>query len=473
MCKRTPDTKMALLHGLITMVCIGAVASTVSTDTSDVLFRDDFSGQLLKKAWEVTYQSVSPGLQQMRGLLVVKHSTSWYLPSQRISVAKYPNGVRLSADLFFYPRPGFEWIQTGNPYPLGLQNETGGVGTAYARFAFIDSDRDRHTDTIRFESKSGDRRFATDLAGYNPAADESFHRFVIDWQPDEVKAYFDGKLFATHKISIEEPLWVVGRNEYVNVLMDRFELARLGPKSGPPRAASSPNTRKGRVTRHRPDQVRYWYLQGLHYEAYQIEQMFPPGIVTVSEAWSDGMLPPLPPIRYEELIKYEAAIIANVDLTTLGPVGKRILRDYVRNGGGLLVLGGKGAYASGGWRGSIMEEMLPVRLDRDPWDIEELKAGELKRGAAHWITEGLSLSGKPRAEYVHKVAGVKSGAKVLLNAGDKPFLVLWEKDGGRVACILGTPYGSAKDNYFGAECWGELVKRALLWLGHRNERRER
>ena len=435
-----------------------------------VLFRDDFSGRSLSPAWVKTYEpyEVRPGLIQVRGLFLARHSVSWYVPSHEITIAHHRHGVRLAADVFFYPRPGFEWHQTGAPHPLGFQNSKGGVGTAYARFTFVDADRDKFTDTLRFETKSGDRRFSTDLAGYNPATDNHLHRLAIDWKPGEVKACFDGKPFATHKIRIKEPLWVAGRNEYINVLMDNFELVKLGRKPQPPGAAAAFST-KGSATSHaKSDRVRYWYFQGLHHEAYGIEQMFPAGVLTVSEAWSHGMAPPLPPIEYEELVRHDAAIIANADLRTIGPMGKRILRDYLRSGRGMLVLGGKAAYASGGWRGSVMEDVLPVRLSESPRDIEKLENGRLKQGDPHWITEGLDLSMKPRTDFINKVVGVKQGATVLLYAGNRPFLVIWEKDDYRVACILGTPYGSGEAIYFGWDGWNGLVRRTLLWLGRRD-----
>ena len=70
-------------------------------------------------------------------------------------------------------------------------------------------------------------------------------------------------------------------------------------------------------------------------------------------------------------------------------------------------------------------------------------------------------------EFVHRVAAVKQGAKVLLYAGKKPFLATWETDDGRAACILGTPYGPEAGQYFRWEHWPALMKNILQWLGGR------
>ena len=237
----------------------------------DVLVRDGFAAEKIDPAWVVTYQAreVRPGLRQVSGLLLARHSVVWHRSSPEITLSRDGQGVRLAADLFFYPRPGFEWQQTSNPYPLGFQNDTqGGVGTTYARFSLVDGDGDRYTDTIRFETGSGDGRLATDLAGYNPATNQEFHRFAIDWRPEVITAYFDGKPFARHEIAIAGPLCVASRNEYVNALVDNLELIRLDADSGPPRTVAALTTRDSRARRprsaHLARQAALPRVQGRH-----------------------------------------------------------------------------------------------------------------------------------------------------------------------------------------------------------------
>lgn len=452
---------------LVTAACVSLAAACACARAGEPCFRDDFSAKPLDAAWVVTYDPLPPALEVTRGLLVVKHSSSWYMPSRQMDISKFPSGVRLSADMFFYPRPGFEWEQTGAPYPLGFQDEQGGVGRTYARFALIDINGDRYTDAVEFQAKSGDANYKAFLPGYNPATDQEFHRFAIEWKPAEVAAYFDGKRFAQFSVKIDKPLWVVGRNEYVNVLLDNVTLSELKPGSGVPGDAPEVVSQRGPIARAAPDKIKYWYFEGLGYEAYRIEEMFQAGALTACEAWSQGIRPPLPPVDYDQLAAHDVAIIAGVDLASIGPGGKRLLRDYLRGGGGMLVLGGKVGYACGGWRGSELEQFLPIRLGNANNDLDRMSDGFLTPGESHWITQGLDLSRKPKAEYVNTISGAKEGAKVILKAGERPFLVVWERDGHRVACLLGTPYGAASENYFGWSEWPVLVKRTLLWLGHR------
>jgi Mg-chelatase subunit ChlD len=70
------------------------------------------------------------------------------------------------------------------------------------------------------------------------------------------------------------------------------------------------------------------------------------------------------PGQLEELVKYDAVVLANVDYDELGQDKTEILDNYVKSmGRGLLVTGGDNSYALGGYLGTKLEEMLPVDMD--------------------------------------------------------------------------------------------------------------
>ncbi|MEZ6232925.1 MAG: VWA domain-containing protein [Phycisphaerales bacterium] len=64
------------------------------------------------------------------------------------------------------------------------------------------------------------------------------------------------------------------------------------------------------------------------------------------------------------LQRYDMVVLQNVPADALGPERMELLSAYVRDlGGGLLTLGGRESYGAGGWKGSALEELLPVSLD--------------------------------------------------------------------------------------------------------------
>lgn len=72
------------------------------------------------------------------------------------------------------------------------------------------------------------------------------------------------------------------------------------------------------------------------------------------------------PSSLVELQNYDAVILANVPRGAggLSEEQQRMLASYVHDlGGGLVVVGGPEALGAGGWRGSRLEEILPVELD--------------------------------------------------------------------------------------------------------------
>jgi Ca-activated chloride channel homolog len=78
----------------------------------------------------------------------------------------------------------------------------------------------------------------------------------------------------------------------------------------------------------------------------------------VAESLPDG-LPSLADLRAFDLL-----VLANVPANTLPPGGPRLVRDYVaESGGGLLVLGGDGSFGLGGYDGTPLADVLPLASD--------------------------------------------------------------------------------------------------------------
>jgi Ca-activated chloride channel family protein len=67
--------------------------------------------------------------------------------------------------------------------------------------------------------------------------------------------------------------------------------------------------------------------------------------------------------RDGELGRYDLVVLADVPRAALGDAAMAALDGFVRAGGGLLVAGGTQSFGPGGYTGSRLEAMLPLRLD--------------------------------------------------------------------------------------------------------------
>lgn len=218
---------MKRLFRRIVIGCFATALLALTASSQQVLLKDNFGSDKLGRMWKQTYPE-EPQMRVLNGALEAKWGTVWYIQPKKFSIRDHPAGLRLTADMKFYPQTGYEWKPSSHFHPFGFQNNKGGVGTVYARFSVDDSDRDGTVDSIRFVSKNGGQRYIHLVKGYNPRTDREFHRFRIDWFPDRVEGYLDGRLVAVHVHALAEPLWVVGRNEHGGTILDNFSVMALG-----------------------------------------------------------------------------------------------------------------------------------------------------------------------------------------------------------------------------------------------------
>ncbi len=142
------------------------------------------------------------------------------------------------------------------------------------------------------------------------------------------------------------------------------------------------------------------------------------------------------PQTAEQLGTFSTVVLANMDAPTLGEKNLAMLRDFVQNGGGLVVLGGEWAFQRGGYAGTPLAEMLPVEMpaeDRIPVnrDGEVLQLSETSS-----LPKDLAFTVSPRSFYAHTLTP-KSGATVELRVGDRPAIASGTFGKGRVvACGL-------------------------------------
>ena len=172
------------------------------------------------------------------------------------------------------------------------------------------------------------------------------------------------------------------------------------------------------------------------------------------------------PADYATLFKYDAVLMTAGDGRRLGATGRRMLRDYVHCGGGLVVLGGYVSFGKGRDQGSWLEEILPVTLG-GPWDLAPARDPAL-HGQETGVPECLVFPPhwQPQALWVHQAAP-KPGATVAWTADGKPALVFGKYGNGWVVAVLATDLGKAPDEsrlFFRTPEWPGMLAGILKWV---------
>ncbi len=126
----------------------------------------------------------------------------------------------------------------------------------------------------------------------------------------------------------------------------------------------------------------------------------------------------------------------------------RNIRDYVKNGGSFLMVGGDFSYEDGWYAGTPVSEILPVQLGGAmPWDTAEYHPRLTRQGRRHPITRIGEAGEPPEAVYrrLPKLQGVNSslglmpGAQALLThpslPGNPPVVAIREAGAGRSMAV--------------------------------------
>jgi uncharacterized membrane protein len=131
-------------------------------------------------------------------------------------------------------------------------------------------------------------------------------------------------------------------------------------------------------------------------EAYQVD------------AWLPGSTLPLQPLE-----RYSSVVINNLEASRL-PFSAGDIRTFVERGGGLLTVGGTRAFGLGGYIGTAIEEILPVKL------IEpQTKKKRLNVGVALVIDKSKSMGKDSKIEFARLAA-----IEVLRSLKDDDFITV-------------------------------------------------
>ncbi|HEX5398240.1 MAG TPA: glutamine amidotransferase [Verrucomicrobiae bacterium] len=131
----------------------------------------------------------------------------------------------------------------------------------------------------------------------------------------------------------------------------------------------------------------------------------------------------------EELYRYQAVILGDVEAAFFTHEQQALLQRFVSDrGGGFLMLGGADSFRQGGYAGTPIASMLPVYLDRPTdatlpsmWKLTLTRDGWLQPWTRLRETESeekTRLNSMPPFEVFNPVDGIKPGASVLATVSD-------------------------------------------------------
>ncbi len=202
------------------------------------------------------------------------------------------------------------------------------------------------------------------------------------------------------------------------------------------------------------------------------------------------------PTSRKELFDYDALIIGSLEAAYLSGEQQRMIREFVsERGGTLLMLAGKSGLGDGGWGRTEVAQALPATLEgQQPGFVRQRSSVErsLLGKQAQWLhlneTKGAGNSGAQRAAAsqtseadtrwqdlpeladIHHLGQIKSGASVLLQtrgvaANRKLPVLLWQRYGRGKSFLLATS---------GTWRWqmrlpSEDQRHELFWQGLMNE----
>jgi len=171
------------------------------------------------------------------------------------------------------------------------------------------------------------------------------------------------------------------------------------------------------------------------------------------------------PITRDELFTYDALVLGSVELTLLSREQQDMIVEFVnRRGGGLLALGGRHAFAEGGYHASVLGDILPVVIapQAKPGFSRDLRllptpaalvhpalrlADSDEQSNARWLT-------LPPLTIVNPIRTIKPGATLLLasHQGDDE----------------GTYVGMAFQRYGRGKVVAFPVQNSWLWQMHQD-----
>ena len=142
------------------------------------------------------------------------------------------------------------------------------------------------------------------------------------------------------------------------------------------------------------------------------------------------------PVTAEEFEKFDVIILSDIGRSEFSRIQLDLLEAWVADGSGVMTLGGYNSYGAGGYAGSPLATIIPLRIGgkTDGHAEERFAPRLLEAGRSHPVLDGCADFFAPGADRAlldgaNRTAGPKPGATVLLvhpteKVGDDPLPIL-------------------------------------------------
>ena len=176
------------------------------------------------------------------------------------------------------------------------------------------------------------------------------------------------------------------------------------------------------------------------------------------------------PASYDDLLGYDAIILANVSGGMLGDLGEEMLADFAKAGGGILFLSGDRTYGQAGFANESLRPLLPAAF-KTGGDYGRLEhPSPLVASGDHPLAAGTSLPREAVVLYAHDVKPANGGATVLALADGRPAVLATPSGKPRVAVVTPLPFGTVSTGgrlLFDDPAWHAFLAKLVAWLTDR------
>ncbi|MDA0838780.1 MAG: glutamine amidotransferase [Planctomycetota bacterium] len=173
------------------------------------------------------------------------------------------------------------------------------------------------------------------------------------------------------------------------------------------------------------------------------------------------------PGNAEQMSAFDLLVLTNVAARSFSDEQTEMIEDYIKQGGGLLLLGGYWTLDKGGMRGTTFERILPVTIPGNAARLPHVPQGMVLQPAREHLVTGLvDWSAKPVTFFHHRLIP-RPDAMVLVNGGEHPILITGQYGKGRTAVFAGTVNGEPpKDiiTFWQWRDWPQLLANIIEWL---------
>lgn len=149
------------------------------------------------------------------------------------------------------------------------------------------------------------------------------------------------------------------------------------------------------------------------------------------------------PDTEQQLFRYDVLVLGSANADLLGEQEQQLIQDFVATrGGGLLLLGSRNSFAEGAFSGSVLADVMPVRLDDKAREFRELVSVKPASGNANPLIQLQADAWErlPKLTVVNPIKTVKPGATIELEGttddGEAMVVLATQRYGrGRVAAL--------------------------------------